>query len=171
MNNMIIMQHNEIKASFEHSIHVVGHTFNVQLYKRLYGFVLRYALNHITNEVHRMQFVGVDTSRCGCIVRSIHGLLCACELVRYALGSILLQVVHLYWTRLSFNDMGSIDLNELFFVQQEFDAITKHLKEVDIAGMITIKNKLREITLPNMTSMCPHVDKVKTKGSKKGCVW
>ena len=68
------MQHNEIKASFEHNIHIVGHTFNVQLYKRLRGFVSRYTLNHIANEVHRMQFIGVDMSRCGCIVRSTHGL-------------------------------------------------------------------------------------------------
>ena len=43
MNIMIIMLHNEIKASFEHNIHIVGHTFNVQLYKRLRRFVSRYA--------------------------------------------------------------------------------------------------------------------------------
>lgn len=118
-----------------------------------------------------MKFVDVDMTRCGCIIRSIHGLPCACELARYDLSSIPLQALYLYLTRLSFNDLGFTYKNKEFFVQQEFDAITKHLKEVDIAGMITIKNKLREITLPNMTSMCPHVDKVKTKGSKKGCVW
>jgi len=35
--------------------------------------------------------------------------------------------------------MESTDLNDEFFVQQEFDVITKRLKEVDITGNITIK--------------------------------
>jgi len=74
MNTMIIMQYNEIKASFEHSIHVVGHTVNVQLYKRLCRFFSRYSLKHIAYKVHKMQFIGIDMSRCGCIVRSTHGL-------------------------------------------------------------------------------------------------
>ena len=52
------------------------------------GFVSRYALNHIADEVHKMHFVGVDTSRCGCIVRSTHGLPYACKLAWYALGRI-----------------------------------------------------------------------------------
>ena len=29
---------------------------------------------HIVYKVHKMQFIGVDMSRCGCIVRSTHGL-------------------------------------------------------------------------------------------------
>lgn len=34
-------------------------------------------------------------------------------------------------------------------MQQEFDAIIQRLKEVDIAGEIIIKSKLREIAFPN----------------------
>ena len=64
--------------------------------------------------------------------------------------------------------MGSTNLNKEFFVQQGFDAITKCLKQVDIVGKITIKNKLHEYAFPNMASMCPYVDKVKTKCSQKG---
>ncbi|KAL5184839.1 hypothetical protein HKD37_17G048477 [Glycine soja] len=41
MNNMITLQHTEIKASFETSTHVVGHVFKVTLYKRLLGMVSR----------------------------------------------------------------------------------------------------------------------------------
>ena len=74
-----------------------------------------------------------------------HGFSFAYELARYALGSIPLETVHLYWTRLSFNDMGFIDQNEEFCLQQEFDAISQRLKEVDIVGKITIKSKFREI--------------------------
>ena len=38
MNNMIMLQHTKIKASFETSTHVVGHVFKVILYKRLFAW-------------------------------------------------------------------------------------------------------------------------------------
>ena len=50
MNNMITLQHTQIKASFEISTHVVGHVFKKTLYKRLLGMVSRYALNEIAAE-------------------------------------------------------------------------------------------------------------------------
>jgi len=55
MNNMIILQHAEIKASFETSTHVVEHVFKVN-------------------------YVGIDSSRYRRIMRTTHGLPCACEL-------------------------------------------------------------------------------------------
>ena len=100
MNNMIIIQHNEFRSSFKHSIHVLSYKFNVEMYKRLHGFVSRYALNHIVDEFDRVKFIGVNTLCCGCIVRCTHGVPCACELVRYALGSIPLHTIHIYWTML-----------------------------------------------------------------------
>ena len=45
MNNMITLQHTEIKASFETSTHIIGHVFKKTLYMRLLGMVSRYALN------------------------------------------------------------------------------------------------------------------------------
>ena len=39
INKMIILQHNAIKASFQKSLHVVGHQFKVTSYKKLLGFV------------------------------------------------------------------------------------------------------------------------------------
>ena len=81
-----------------------------------------YALNHIAEELQRVKFVGVDTSYCGCIVRSNHGQPYACGLARYVLDSIPLEVVH-------FQQHGSTNQNEEFFEQQEFDAISHRLKE------------------------------------------
>ena len=72
INNLIIMQHTGIKASFEKNIHFVGHSNNVTLYKRLHEFVSRYALNHIEDELDRVKFVGVDKD--------------CCELAIYAMG-------------------------------------------------------------------------------------
>ena len=66
MNNMITLQHTEIKASFETSTHVVGHVFKVTLYKRLIGMVSRYALNQIAAEFERVHYAGKNPSSCGC---------------------------------------------------------------------------------------------------------
>ena len=56
MNNMITLQHIEIKASFETSTHVVGHVFKVTLYKRLLDMVSGYVLNQIAAEYERELF-------------------------------------------------------------------------------------------------------------------
>lgn len=56
----------------------------------------RFALNHIANEVDRMKFVHVDMSHYGCVLRSTHGLPCASELARHALGAYHFKSDHLY---------------------------------------------------------------------------
>ena len=55
MNNLIMLQHTRIKASFETSTYVVGHVFKVTLYKRqLLDMVSRYVLNQIVVEFERV---------------------------------------------------------------------------------------------------------------------
>ncbi|KAH1233237.1 Protein FAR1-RELATED SEQUENCE 5 [Glycine max] len=88
MNNMITPKNVEIKASFETSTHVVGHVYKKTLYKRLLGMVSRDALNQIASEVDRLRYLDTNPSSCGCVMRSTHGLPCACELSRYTAGSI-----------------------------------------------------------------------------------
>jgi len=56
-----------------------------------------------------------------------------CELVRYDMGIIPLNEVHVMWTRLT-----SFELS----IQQEFDIILNCYKEVNIAGKVTTKSKL-----------------------------
>ena len=68
--------------------------------------VLRYVLNQIDAEYERVSYVGIDSSCCGCVMRTIHGLSCACELARYVFGGIPLGVIHMFWWRLSFSDKG-----------------------------------------------------------------
>jgi len=106
MNNMIILQHTEIKASFETSTHMVGHVFKVTLYKRLLGMVSRYALNQIATEYEHVHYAGKNPSHCGCVMRTTHDLPCACELSKYVLGTIPLDSIHMSWRRLSFLDQG-----------------------------------------------------------------
>jgi len=70
INNVLILQHNEIKASFEMSLYVAGHNFNMTLYKHLVGVVSKYALTWIVEEVQRVKHVGFDSEHCGCLLRS-----------------------------------------------------------------------------------------------------
>ncbi|KAL5161406.1 hypothetical protein HKD37_07G018686 [Glycine soja] len=106
MNNMIMLQHTEIKASFEASTHVVGHVFKVTIYKRLLGMVSRYALNHIVVEFEHVHYADKNPSHCGCFIRTTHGLPCACELSKYVVGTIPLETIHMFWRRLNFSDQG-----------------------------------------------------------------
>jgi len=80
MNNMITLQHTEIKAYFETSTHVVGYVFKVTLYRRLLDMISRYALNHIVVEFERVHYAGKNPSHCGCVMRTTHGLPCVFEL-------------------------------------------------------------------------------------------
>jgi len=133
------MQHTGIKASFEKNIHFVGHSNNVTLYKRLHEFVSRYALNHIEDELDRVKFVGVDNDSCRCIIRYTYSLPYACELARYIIGNIPLVAINIFWTRLSFADMGSNESYADMSVRQEFDVILKHFASIGIAGKVTKK--------------------------------
>jgi len=58
----------------------VGHVFNIIAYKKLLGFVSKCVLQHIADEMDQVKCVDLDKTRCGCILRSTHGLPCACEL-------------------------------------------------------------------------------------------
>ncbi|KAH1247374.1 hypothetical protein GmHk_06G017285 [Glycine max] len=117
MNNMITLQHVEIKASFETSTHVVGHgTF----------------LNEIAAEVERLHYLGNDPSSCGCVMRSTHGLPCAYELSRYTVSSIPVDSVHMFWRRLCFLDQGLCEVE--VSIKEEIESISKRFEEVDVCG-------------------------------------
>ena len=98
MNNMMTLQHTQIKASFETSTHVVRHVFKVTLYKKLLGMVSRYALNEITAEYECVSYANKNVSRCGCVIRTTHGLPCAYELSKYVVGFIPLKAIHIFFT-------------------------------------------------------------------------
>ena len=106
MNNMITLQHTEIKTSFETSTHVVGHVFKVTLYKKLLGMVSRYALSKIATNFKCVHYVGKNPSRCVYIMRTNHSLPCACEVAKYVVDIIPLDTIYMFWQRLSFIDQS-----------------------------------------------------------------
>ena len=140
MNNRITLQHTEIKASFKTNTHVVRHFLKVTLYKRLIGMISRYTLNQIVAEFERVNYAGIGSSRCSCIMRTTYGLSCACELARYVLGNISLDTIHMFWRRLSFVDQGLSEPK--VNITEEMETISKWFEELDVCGKVTLKSKL-----------------------------
>jgi len=145
--------------------HMVGHVFKVILYMKLLCMILRYALNHIAAEFKCVYYVVKNSSRCGCIMRTTHGLPCACELARYVVGTIPLGTIHMFWRRLNFSDHGlsEPEVN----ITEEMKIISKRVKELDVGGKVTLKSKLWKIPYPDLNFMWVPLEKVKTKGAKK----
>ena len=145
MNNMMTLQHTHIIASFETSTHVVGHVFKVTLYKKLLDMVSRYTLNEIAVDYEHVPYAGKNPSCYGCVIRSTHDLPCACELSKYVVGSIPLEVT----------------------ITEEMETISKQFEQINVCGKVHLKTKLREIAYLDMNFMCPPPEKVKTKGTSK----
>ncbi|KAJ1399951.1 MULE transposase domain [Sesbania bispinosa] len=161
LNKMIILQHNEIKASFQKSITIVEPKFNNRFFLKLRGLVSRNALYYLSDEFEQVKVVGIDSSFCGCAIRYTHGLPCACELARYSdTGTpIPLESVHSHWKMLTFAGQGINELWSDLSIHCEIDALLKRYQELDVPGKITLKTKLRELAFPDSTSTCPPADK------------
>ncbi|KAH1229299.1 hypothetical protein GmHk_10G029084 [Glycine max] len=127
--------------------------------------VSRYDLNQFAVEFEHVHYAGKNPSSCGCVMRSTHGLPCACELSKYVLGSIPLDSIHMFWRRLSFSDHGLCEAQVT--IKEEMETISKIFEELDVCGKVTLKSKLREIAYPDQNSMCPPPSKVNTKGAPK----
>ena len=69
-----------------------------------------------------------------------HGLPCACELARYVLGSIPLDIIHMFWRRLSFSDQG-LSKPKVSIIK-EMEVISKWFEEFDECNEVTLKSKL-----------------------------
>ncbi|XP_014522491.1 uncharacterized protein LOC106778994 [Vigna radiata var. radiata] len=166
-HNLIMLQHNKIKASFENSLNIMSEAYKDISCKRLLGRVSRYALGLIAEELERLNVIGLDKARCGCILRRTYRVPYACELACYAPGVIPLGEFHVMWTRLSISDIVSNESQPKLSIQRELAMVGEKFKEVQIGGKVMIKEKLLDIVCPEMTSMIPPLDKVKTKGAQK----
>ncbi|KAL5131907.1 hypothetical protein HKD37_12G034687 [Glycine soja] len=97
--------------------------------------------------------VNKNPSTCGCVMRTTHGLPCACELSKYVVGCIPLDSFHMFWRRLSFSDQGLSEPE--VSIKEETETISKRFEE------------LNEIAYPNQNSMCPPPTNINTKGAPK----
>ncbi|KAH1249230.1 Protein FAR1-RELATED SEQUENCE 5 [Glycine max] len=165
VNNMITLQHTQIKASFETSTHVIGHVFQKTLYRRLLGMVSRYVLNQIAAKLERVHYAGKNPSSYGCVVRTTLGLPCACELSKYVGGCIPLDSIHMFWRRLSFSNQGLSEPE--VGIKDVIETIYQKFEELDVCGKFTLRSKLWEIAHPDQNLICPPPAKVNIKGAPK----
>ncbi|KAH1228400.1 hypothetical protein GmHk_10G028397 [Glycine max] len=121
--------------------------------------------NKIVAELERVDYAGKNPSSCGCMVRTMLGLPCVCELSKYVGGCIPLNSIHMFWRRLSFSDQGLSEPK--VSIKVEIETISKIFEELDVCGKFTLKTKLWEIVYPDQNSMCPPPAKVNTKGAPK----
>jgi len=92
--------------------------------------VSRYVLNHVA-KFERVHYADKNPSHCRCIMRTTHGLPCACQLARYVVGTIPLETIHV-WRRLSFSDQGLSEPE--VSITEEMEIISKWFEELDVYG-------------------------------------
>ncbi|XP_047147469.1 uncharacterized protein LOC124819909 [Vigna umbellata] len=170
IHNVIILQHNKIKASFESSLLLTSDHFKGYRYTELIGRVSRYALDLIAKELKIVQQIGLDSSKCGCVLTRTFGVPCACELARYDPRMIPIGEFHIMWRRLHFSNVELNETEPQLSIKDELKQVEERFNEVDIGGKVTIKQKSLEIVCPTLTSMFPPLHKVKTKGAQKSKV-
>ena len=163
------MQHTEIKASFEKSLTCVQHSFSPKEFKELRGNVSKCALERILGETKRAQYVGIDSSACGCSVRRTHGLPCAHEIAEYIVQSrpIPLSSVHQFWVTLDMTmtpKSTSTELNP----DSVLDMLTKQFQNYDDTKKAQVLKKLTEIVNPGSTFIIePLMKPTKKRDHKK----
>ena len=84
-------------------------------------------------EYKHVSYVGIDSSRCGCVMRTTHDLSCACKLARYVVGNIPLGVVHMFWRRLNFSNLGLSEPK--ISITEDMETISKRFQELDVCGL------------------------------------
>lgn len=79
VNQMHRNQHNEIQIYFGQRIIVLKHRFKGNiLYSQWVGNISRTRLNFIFHEAKRENKTHSDSSKCGCTLRKMYDLPCAC---------------------------------------------------------------------------------------------
>ncbi|OVA20944.1 hypothetical protein BVC80_8835g5 [Macleaya cordata] len=103
MHLMLQTKISEIKADFEKSLTQTKHRYQIKHLTKLRNYVSHLALDRLVDELDRIGKEGMTKADCRCVVRSTHGLPCACELVRFqAEGiSIPLTSIEPHWKQLS----------------------------------------------------------------------
>nr|WBY50572.1 hypothetical protein [Glycine max] len=127
--------------------------------------VSRCVLNQIAAEFERVHYVGKNPSPYDCVMRTTHGLPCACELSKYVVGCIPLDSIHMFWRRLNFSDQGLSEPE--VSIKDIMETISKRFEELDVCGKFTLKTKLWEIAYLDQNSMCHPPAKVNTKSAPK----
>ncbi|CAJ2648356.1 unnamed protein product [Trifolium pratense] len=140
------------------------------LYAFLFYKISRKAMDHIYDEANRVEECGMDSKKCGCVMRRTYGLPCACLIAKKIKNNkpIRLDEIHPQWKKLCFEDEPAPgDVADDYDCLAEWKAIQERLKTADVSVKNDIRNQLRLIAYPETTSVKPPLQKAKTKGARK----
>lgn len=130
---------------------MVQDQFQFLEFKELCGFISIDALHKVLSEAKHASSVGVDASKCGCVIRHTYGLPCAHEIAEFKRGSrsIPLESIDPYWRKLDLVPVSKKQKAKLGY-ESVFDSIAKRIDESDNDTRVEILKKLSEIA--NMES-------------------
>jgi hypothetical protein len=76
------------------------------LYSFLFYKISRAAMDHIYNEAKRVEDVGMDSKKCGCVIRRTFGLPCACLIAKKMKNKLPIRLDEIYshWKKLCFEE-------------------------------------------------------------------
>ncbi len=127
IHHMLGLQFTEVQTQFGQSMSVEEHRYrDVRLYSLLPFKVSRAALDYIYQEAKRVDNVGMDSKKCGCLMRVNYGLPCACLIAKKLRHNqpIRLDEVYIHWKRMCFNvEEGGGDVQEDYSCTAEWEAI------------------------------------------------
>ncbi|XP_020418037.1 protein FAR-RED ELONGATED HYPOCOTYL 3 [Prunus persica] len=166
---LIELQHNKIKASFEKSLSFVQHDCRKEDFKELIGFVSISALDNIMVELKRLDYIGVDSISCGCIIKHTHGLPCAHEMQEFKQTHrpIPLDCIHPRWRKLYFLEPRPIATSNNPPENAQLELFVKWFQSCSSETKRHFSMKLQEIMNPASTTLTQPQLKIKTKGRPK----
>ncbi|XP_058783987.1 uncharacterized protein LOC131658740 [Vicia villosa] len=124
----------------------------------------------LRKELKRVKFVGASKQRCGCYIRTTHGLPCACQLVGYQILGIPipLESIHVFWTKLQISEYEVSPDGSKWDLEEECEELKRQFNTMDIVAQRALKKKVCDLAYPSTSLMCSSLVKYKPKrGAKK----
>ncbi|GAU32028.1 hypothetical protein TSUD_147240 [Trifolium subterraneum] len=144
IHQMLGIQFTEVQTQFGQSMSVEEHKYrDDKLYSLLVFKVSRAALDYIYKEAKIVDNVGMDRTKCCCLMRFNYGLPCACLIAKKLRHKqpIRLDEVYNHWKRLCFNnEEGGGDVQEDYSCTAEWKAIKL---DVDVGLKMAFLEKKR----------------------------
>ncbi|WJX72087.1 hypothetical protein P8452_56003 [Trifolium repens] len=171
IDKMLILQFTDVQTQFSQSMSVAEHRYQDNpLYSFLFYKISRAAMDHIYNEAKRVEDVGMDSKKCGCVIRRTFGLPCACLIAKKMKNKLPIRLDEIYshWKKLCFEeDAVAGEVTDDYACLAEWQAIQERLSRSDVSVKNDIRNQLRLIAFPETTNLQAPVEDAKSKGAKK----
>ncbi|KAK8946660.1 hypothetical protein KSP39_PZI007383 [Platanthera zijinensis] len=165
-DQMITIQHTEIKRLFGHSVIQMSTLYTGSLYTNLVGCISLTALKAIKEEEDKVKATNYCQAwECTHKIRYSMGLPCAHELVSF-ITQFPLCIIHHNWKQLSLKKECEVHISD--DIVAEFKGINRRFNETSTEQRQEIKRKLREIMDPTSSQTREPKVPLSLKGRPRG---